>query len=121
MSDEEHDIMITQFQVRRSTFFYYFLNLNIGYSNIFQDLTGQDAERSRFYLESSGWEIELAIGSFYEADAMEVEDFEAARPPQQPEAAKPMAKPEEKPKSDRAPTGASSRQSASNINTFASR
>merc|ERR1719507_1719544 len=32
-----------------------------------------------------------------------------------------MAKPEEKPKSDRAPTGASSRQSASNINTFASR
>ena len=49
---------------------------------------------------------------------MEVEDFEAARPPQ-PEAAKPMAKPEEKPKSDRAPTGASSRQSASNINTFA--
>jgi len=98
MSDEEHDIMITQFQ----------------------DLTGQDAERSRFYLESSGWEIELAIGSFYEADAMEVEDFEAARPPQ-PEAAKPMAKPEEKPKSDRAPTGASSRQSASNINTFASR
>lgn len=98
MSDEEHDIMITQFQ----------------------DLTGQDAERSRFYLESSGWEIELAIGSFYEADAMEVEDFEAARPPQ-PEAAKPMAKPEEKPKSDRAPTGASSRPSASNINTFASR
>ena len=51
---------------------------------------------------------------------MEVEDFEAARPPQ-PEAAKPMAKPEEKPKADRAPTGASSRQSASNINTFASR
>ena len=51
---------------------------------------------------------------------MEVEDFEAARPPQ-PEPAKPMAKPEEKPKSDRAPTGASSRPSASNINTFASR
>jgi len=106
MSDEEgHDIMITQFQ----------------------DITGQDAERSRFYLESSGWDVELALGSFYETDAMEVEDFEAARP--QAEAARPQAeapkpaapKAEEKPKAERAPTGASSRQSASNINTFASR
>jgi len=104
MSDEDHDIMITQFQ----------------------DVTGQDAERSRFYLESSGWDVELALGSFYEADAMEVEDFEAARPQAEAQAPKPPSRPEEKtpekPKSDaRAPTGASSRPPASNINTFASR
>jgi len=106
MADEaDHDIMITQFQ----------------------DITGQDADRSRFYLESSAWDVELALGSFYESDAMEVEDFEAARPqaeaPQPAAAAPPSRTPEEKPKADRAPTGASSRQSSSssNINTFASR
>jgi len=99
MSDEDHDLIITQFQ----------------------DITGQDAERSRFYLESSVWDIEMALGSFYEADAMDIEDFEAARP-QAEEASKPVVpKTEEKPKADRAPTGASSRQSASNINTFSSR
>jgi len=105
----------------------------------FQDITGQDADRSRFYLESSGWDVELALGSFYEADVMEVEDFEAARPQAEAPitaaglaaglaAAAPPRPPktnEEKPKLDRAPTGgssgASSRQSASNINTFASR
>ena len=44
MSDKDHDLLITQFQ----------------------DITGQDAERSRFYLESSGWDVEMALGSFYE-------------------------------------------------------
>jgi len=96
MADEDHDIMITQFQ----------------------DITGQDVERCKFYLESSGWDLELALGSFYEADGMEVEDFEAARPQNEPP--KPAESPDEKPKA--APTGASaSRQSASNINTFSSR
>jgi len=105
MSDEDHDSMITQFQ----------------------DITGQDADRSRFYLESSGWDVELALGSFYESDVMEVEDFEAARPqaeaPAPPPVAAPPSRPtpQEKPKAERAPTGASSRPAASNINTFASR
>lgn len=42
----------------------------------FQDITGQDTDRARFYLESSGWEVELALGSFYEANAIDTENFE---------------------------------------------
>ena len=97
MADEDHDLLITQFG----------------------DITGQDPERSKFFLESSGWDIELALGSFYEADGMDVEEFEDA----QAEAPKEVAaNAGEKPKTDRAPTGgASSRQPASNINTFSSR
>ena len=98
MADEDHDLLITQFG----------------------DITGQDKERSKFFLESSGWDIELALGSFYEADGMDVEEFEDAQPPA--EASKAAANPEEKPKADPGPTGgASSRQPASNINTFAIR
>ena len=93
MSDKDHDLLITQFQ----------------------DITGQDAERSRFYLESSGWDVEMALGSFYENDAMDVEDLEAARP-QETEA----LKADERPKSDKAGTGPSSRLPASNISTFSS-
>jgi len=99
MADEDHDIMVTQFQ----------------------DITGQDVDRSRFYLESSGWDLELALGSFYESDSMEVEDLDAARPlPEAP-------KREESTKSTSAPTGGasskpmSSATPASNINTFSSR
>jgi len=99
MADEDHELLITQFG----------------------DITGQDPERSKFFLESSGWDIELALGSFYEADGMDEEEFEDAQP--QAEAPKAVASnAEEKPKADRTPTGgASSRQSASNINTFSSR
>ena len=93
MSDKDHDLLITQFQ----------------------DITGQDAERSRFYLESSGWDVEMALGSFYENDAMDVEDLEAARP-QETEA----LKADERPKSDKAGTGPSSGLPASNISTFSS-
>ncbi|XP_048779746.2 NSFL1 cofactor p47-like isoform X1 [Ostrea edulis] len=32
----------------------------------FTNLTGIDADRAKFYLESSGWNIELAVASFYE-------------------------------------------------------
>merc|ERR1719278_2449250 len=42
----------------------------------FQDITGQDTDRARFYLESSRWEVELALGSFYEANAIDSEDFQ---------------------------------------------
>jgi len=99
MSAEDHDIMITQFQ----------------------DITGQDVERCRFYLESSGWDLELALGSFYENDGMEVEDLDAARPqPAGAEAPKEPPKPTGTSSTGAAPTGASSKP-MSNVNTFASR
>ena len=102
-----------------------------------QDITGQEnVERSRFYLESSGWDLDIAIGSFYEADDnMEVEDFEAVRqssaaaaaPPTaaaQPAAKPSPAKPKEEssPSKPTPPTGASSKPMGnSNINTFSNR
>ena len=46
--------------------------LNKGF--FFKLLTFTD--RARFYLESSGWEVELALGSFYEANAIDSEDFQ---------------------------------------------
>ncbi len=87
-------------------------------------MTGQDPERSRFYLESSGWDLELALGSFYENDTMEVEDFDAARP-QPGAAAAPEASAASKEPQDKSPakssTGGASSKPMSNINTFSSR
>ena len=34
-----------------------------------QSITGCDAERAQFYLESSNWQLDLAMASFYEGDA----------------------------------------------------
>ncbi|XP_063239019.1 LOW QUALITY PROTEIN: NSFL1 cofactor p47-like [Bacillus rossius redtenbacheri] len=34
----------------------------------FSDVTGVDGERARFYLESSAWQLEVALASFYEND-----------------------------------------------------
>ncbi|XP_078034991.1 NSFL1 cofactor p47 [Augochlora pura] len=34
----------------------------------FTDVTGVESERARFYLESSGWLLEIALASFYEND-----------------------------------------------------
>ncbi|XP_039276539.1 NSFL1 cofactor p47 [Nilaparvata lugens] len=34
----------------------------------FQDVTSANAERSQFYLESSGWNLEIALASFFEND-----------------------------------------------------
>ena len=31
-----------------------------------QDITGEDAERSKFYLESSNWQLDVALSAFYE-------------------------------------------------------
>ncbi|CAG2053954.1 unnamed protein product [Timema podura] len=55
----------------------------------FTDVTGVDEERARFYLESSAWQLEVALASFYENDGDDnpiiVEDTEpegqAAPPP----------------------------------------
>ena len=47
MADEGHDAMLAQFQ----------------------DVTGlEDASRASFYLESAGWNLEIALGSFYEGN-----------------------------------------------------
>ncbi|XP_012258632.1 NSFL1 cofactor p47 isoform X2 [Athalia rosae] len=34
----------------------------------FRDVTGSDAERAQFYLDSSAWQLEVALASFYETD-----------------------------------------------------
>ncbi|XP_023324190.1 NSFL1 cofactor p47 [Eurytemora carolleeae] len=37
----------------------------------FQNITGCDVERAKFYLESANMQLDLAISSFYEGDGME--------------------------------------------------
>jgi len=50
----------------------------------FQGITGVDGERARFYLESAGWQVDLAMSSFYEADGEEAsEPMEDAPEPAQ--------------------------------------
>ena len=40
----------------------------------FQSITGCDAERAQFYLESAGYALDLAMASFYEGEG-EVRDY----------------------------------------------
>jgi len=37
----------------------------------FQDITGADAERAKFYLESANYQLDLAMANYYEGDAEE--------------------------------------------------
>ena len=39
-----------------------------------QSITGCDAERAQFYLESAGYALDLAMASFYEGEG-EVRDY----------------------------------------------
>jgi len=39
--------------------------------NQFKGISGVDGEMARFYLESAGWQVDLAMSSFYEADGEE--------------------------------------------------
>ena len=79
-------------------------------------------------MESSGWDLDVAIGSFYEADDMDIDDIEAVRSP------KPAATSEKPPEKAKEPAGSSpsnpatgsgsagaSSRPMSNINTFSSR
>ena len=50
-----------------------------------QDITGADIERSRMFLESSNWNLETALGTFFEAG--EPGDVEAAAAAPAPPAA----------------------------------
>ena len=34
---------------------------------IFQDVTGSDSDRAGFFLESSNWDLDVAVGSFFES------------------------------------------------------
>lgn len=37
----------------------------------FRDVTGVDEDRARFYLESSGWKLDVALASFFENDGLD--------------------------------------------------
>ncbi|XP_049881331.1 NSFL1 cofactor p47 [Pectinophora gossypiella] len=52
----------------------------------FCDVTGADEARSRFFLESSNWQLEVALSSFYEhgGNADEMAPNPAAAPPSMP-------------------------------------
>ena len=40
-------------------------------SSSLQSITGCDADRAQFYLESANWQLDLAMASFYEGDGEE--------------------------------------------------
>jgi len=48
----------------------------------FQNITGCDVERAKFYLESANNQLDLAISNFYESDGMEVSEPVPEEPPQ---------------------------------------
>lgn len=77
----------------------------------FTDITGVDAERAKFYLESAAWQLEIALTSFYEnegngedavvditADEPQVVEDSATPPPDVSSSPKSKGKP--KPKSN---------------------
>ena len=45
------------------------MNLCYNFMFYYQDITGADVERSQFFLESSNWNLEMALGSFFENEA----------------------------------------------------
>ena len=63
----ERDEQLAQFQVGCSL-----LRSNLCHFLPFlQSITGCDADRAEFYLESANWQLDLAMASFYEADGEE--------------------------------------------------
>ncbi|XP_071957050.1 NSFL1 cofactor p47-like [Antedon mediterranea] len=76
----------------------------------FANITGVDSMRAEFYLESSGWQLQVALGSFYEEDdtSMDVVDESAATQRPQPDivdATPPVSNPTtSRPKSNRVVT-----------------
>ena len=62
----ERDEQLAQFQVR--------CLVEIQLCNFppsLQSITGCDADRAQFYLESANWQLDLAMASFYEGDGEE--------------------------------------------------
>ncbi len=56
-------------------------------------MTGTDLDRSRFFLESSGWNLEVALGSFYETGESDQPAAPAPIVDQEPAAAAPRPSP----------------------------
>ncbi|XP_017776797.1 PREDICTED: NSFL1 cofactor p47 [Nicrophorus vespilloides] len=59
----------------------------------FRSITGVNEERARFYLEAASWTLEMALASFYDADADSQSDVEVIDQPSDTEPTTPLAKP----------------------------
>ncbi|KAJ4430325.1 hypothetical protein ANN_22538, partial [Periplaneta americana] len=66
----------------------------------FTDVTGTDPERAKFYLESSAWQLEVALASFYENDGEDnpVEEEDEQQPVEELPDQQPASDPKQKPK-----------------------
>ena len=71
----DKDEQLAQFQVLYS---YPVIMILGSFISNFQSITGCDAERAQFYLESSNWQLDLAMASFYEGDGDQGMDLGAA-------------------------------------------
>ena len=88
-----------------------------------KDITGTDVDRSRFFLESSNWNLEVALGSFYETGDADVDIAEppSARPNAEPPSARPNADEEVEPEpAAAAPKPSPARRDVGNIRTLES-
>ena len=63
---------------------------------LFQQIASTDPERSRFYLESANWNLDVAVSAFFENEG---DGFEQLEIP--PEVAEPKEKEEEEDKEDK--------------------
>ena len=62
----ERDEQLAQFQVRC------LVEIQLcNFPPLLQSITGCDADRAQFYLESANWQLDLAMASFYEGDGEE--------------------------------------------------
>ncbi|KAF4526008.1 hypothetical protein B566_EDAN000800 [Ephemera danica] len=90
----------------------------------FTNLTNVDVDRARFYLESSAWQLEVALASFYEnSDDIEIQDVtERSDSPEIVEEIKPPSASKTDTSTDKAKeqkSGGSSSTSTSRFNTIA--
>ncbi|KAI5058419.1 hypothetical protein GOP47_0027010 [Adiantum capillus-veneris] len=59
----------------------------------FRAITASTPEQARFFLESSGWQVEVALQNFYEGDARGGEDYEDAEDEEEAAPAHPPTSP----------------------------
>ena len=93
-SEAGKDEKLAQFQVKRPFAQLLFKTLTLSCNFIkYQDVTGIEGDRATFFLESANWNLEMALGSFYENLGQD-EDMEAAPPAAEAAAASPAVDPE---------------------------
>ena len=63
----DNDEKLAQFQVHTYNKFK-ICSIKLFQCKLFQSITGCDAERAQFYLESAGFALDLAMASFYEGE-----------------------------------------------------